>query len=86
MDRMAAVITLPCIRVQDRAMPWDILGDQVSACVPVREPLCGKAAASGGGWGVVGQEDRAAWEQPGHQPTRRIGYNPNGIKLSPKQS
>jgi hypothetical protein len=24
-------------------MPWDMLGDQVSACAPVREPLCGKA-------------------------------------------
>jgi hypothetical protein len=85
MGRMAAVITLPCIRVQDRAMPWDSLGDQVSACAPVHEPLCGKALigikhvkecrSQQRGWGVVGQEDRAAWEQPGHQPTRRIGYN-----------
>jgi len=36
MGRMAAVITLPCIRVQDCALPWDILGDQVSACASVR--------------------------------------------------
>jgi hypothetical protein len=42
MGRMAAVITLPCIRVQDRAMPWDILGDQVSACAPVREPCAAR--------------------------------------------
>src|SRR5688500_3245976 len=36
MGRMAAVITLPFIRVQDRALPRDILGDQASACAPVR--------------------------------------------------
>jgi hypothetical protein len=36
MGRMAAVITLPCIRVQDRVLPRDIPGDQVSACAPVR--------------------------------------------------
>jgi hypothetical protein len=28
-----------------------------------------------GGWGVVGQDNRAAWGQLGHQPTRRLGYN-----------
>jgi hypothetical protein len=36
MGGMAAAITLPCIRVQDRTMPWDILSDQVSTCAPVR--------------------------------------------------
>ena len=36
MGGMAAAITLPFIRVQDRAMPWDILGDQVSTGAPVR--------------------------------------------------
>ena len=36
MGRMAAVIALPFIRVQDRALQWDILGDQASASMPVR--------------------------------------------------
>jgi hypothetical protein len=36
MGRMAAAITLPCIRVQDRVMPRDIFGDQVRACAPIR--------------------------------------------------
>jgi hypothetical protein len=36
MGRMAAVITLPCIRVQDRALARAIPGDQVSAGAPVR--------------------------------------------------
>jgi hypothetical protein len=36
MGGMAAVIALPFISVQDRALQWDILGDQVSARVPVR--------------------------------------------------
>jgi len=36
LGRMAAAITLPFIRVQDRVMPRDMLGDQVSACAPVR--------------------------------------------------
>jgi hypothetical protein len=71
MGRMAAVITLPCIRVQDRAMPWDILGDHVSACVPVREPLCGEAAASGG----AGESWDRRIVQPGNSQgiSRRVG-------------
>jgi hypothetical protein len=36
MGRMAAVITLPFIRVPDRALLRDTLSDQVSACAPVR--------------------------------------------------
>jgi hypothetical protein len=36
MGRMAAVIAPPFISVQERALQWDILGDQVSARVPVR--------------------------------------------------
>jgi hypothetical protein len=36
MGRMAAVITLPFIRVQDRALLWDTLSDQGSAGAPVR--------------------------------------------------
>jgi hypothetical protein len=36
MGWMAAVIALPFIRVQDRALLRDTLGDQVSACAPVR--------------------------------------------------
>jgi hypothetical protein len=36
MGRMAAVRALPCIRVQDRALRRDILGDQASARPPVR--------------------------------------------------
>jgi len=71
MGRMAAVITLPCIRVQDRAMPWDILGDQVSACAPVHEPLCGKAGASGG----AGESWGRRIVQPGNSQgiSRRVG-------------
>ena len=46
---MAAVIALPFIRVQDRVLLGDILGDQVSASVPVRtvahpEPLLPRLA------------------------------------------
>jgi hypothetical protein len=36
MGRMAAMITLPCSRVHDRALLWDTLSDQVSAGAPVR--------------------------------------------------
>jgi hypothetical protein len=36
MGGIAAVITLPFIRVQDRALLRDTVSDQVSACAPVR--------------------------------------------------
>jgi hypothetical protein len=36
MSGMGTVITLPFIRVQDRARPRDILGDQISTGAPIR--------------------------------------------------
>ena len=36
MDRMAATIALPFVRIQDGAVPWDILGNQVVAGTLVR--------------------------------------------------
>jgi hypothetical protein len=35
MGRVAATLTLPFVRIQNRAGPWDVLGNQVVAKVPL---------------------------------------------------